>query len=325
MQISDKIKQNKKTVFLFFVILFVIGISGYFYYRYFEKQHHTFRVTFLDVGQGDAALIQFENGEKMLVDCGASKIVLSALGRNLPFYDRTIDYVLATHPDLDHYGGCLDVVKNYHVKEIITNGQGKPADPYWREWDRIMQASGAVLKTMTVHEQWNIASTSLNFLSPDTNLSIPTSSVDSNNFSIVFHLTHNNETFLFTGDMETPLEKVLVDKYCTTSLPLLSKEGVGVVAEMLKSTSTATPPNLPLERGGSGNCPTLQSDILKVGHHGSDGASSELFLSYVKPKTAVISVGPNKYGHPTLRSIRHLERTGAKVVRTDEIGDIIVK
>jgi competence protein ComEC len=314
MPIFDKIKQNKKIVFLIFVILLIISVFGYLYYRYYEIQSHTFRVTFLDVGQGDAALIQFENGEKMLVDCGASKIVLSALGRNLPFYDRTIDYVLATHPDLDHYGGCLDVVKNYHVKEIITNGHGKPADPYWREWDRIMQASGAELKTIAGHEWWSIASTSLEFLSPDINLKMSTSSADSNNFSIVFHLTHNNETFLFTGDMEAPLEKVLVEKYCS-STPDLTLPSPVRRGESISFSSQ--------EKAGM-RCTTLQSDTLKVGHHGSDGASSELFLSYVKPKTAVISVGPNKYGHPTLRAIRHLERAGAKIMRTDGIGDIVL-
>ena len=105
-----------------------------------------------------------------------------------------------------------------------------------------------------------------------------------------FRLTHGDENFLFTGDMEEPLEKLLGEKYCV-------------------STSTCI----------------LNSDILKVGHHGSDGASSELFLSFVKPKTAVISVGKNKYGHPTLRAMRHLERAGAEILRTDLIGDIVLR
>lgn len=321
--------QNKKFLYLL-ICLPALLLFGFFYYQYFETQRHTFHVTFLDIGQGDAALINFADGEKMLVDCGPSKIVLSALGRNMAFYDRTIDYVLATHPDLDHYGGCVDVVKNYHVKEIIVNGHEKPSDPYWREWDKVARESGTVVKVMNAPETWNIASTTLQFLSPDASLPVKFSKSDTNDYSIVFHLVNQISTYLFTGDMETPLEKALVEKYCSSSLPLLSKEGVGVVAGESAAatpsnlvTSTATPSSSPLVRGRGDDCSTLQSDILKVGHHGSDGSSSELFLSYVKSKIAVISVGPNKYGHPTLRAIKHLQRAGAQILRTDQLGDIL--
>ncbi len=272
-----------------FLVLFISGFI-FFYYRYYESELHNFKVTFLNVGQGDAALIQFINGEKMLVDCGPDKIILSALGKNLAFYDRKIDYVLATHPDLDHYGGCIDVVKNYKVKKIITNGKEKPYDPYWREWNKSMIESGAGLVKMDKPDVWTIASDTLQFVSPDPTLSLQAKEIDNNNFSIVFRLTHGDEKFLFTGDMEEPLEKLLGERYCS-------------------STSTCL----------------LQSDILKVGHHGSDGASSELFLSFVKPRIAVISVGKNKYGHPTLRAIKHIERTGAQIERTDLEGDVVVR
>ncbi len=285
----QELSKKRRLSLIIFLVFCIFGLI-FFYYRYSETERHKFKVTFLNVGQGDAVLIQFASGEKMLVDCGPNKIILSALGRNLAFYDRKIDYVLATHPDLDHYGGCIDVVKNYMVKKIITNGKEKPYDPYWREWNKAMMESGAELVKMDKPDVWTIASDTLQFVSPDPTLSLQAKEIDNNNYSIVFRLTHGDEKFLFTGDMEEPLEKLLIEKYCS-------------------STSTCI----------------LNSDILKVGHHGSDGASSESFLSFVKPKTAVISVGKNKYGHPTLRAIRHLERSGAQIRRMDLEGDIVLR
>ncbi len=271
-----------------FFLLFLAGL-----YFYFERQKDRlgFRVVFFNIGQGDATLIQFGNNKKMLVDCGADKKILAKLGRALPFYDRTIDYVLATHPDLDHYGGCIDVLKNYKVKEIIINGRKKEYDPYWRAWDQMIKDEGAIIKIVDSPQEWIIASSTLEFLSPDKSLALDVGADDNNNYSIVFKLKNDRTSFLFAGDMEEPLEKALVQKYCSP-------------------TSTS--------------CPALQSDVFKVGHHGSDTSSGEDFLNFVNPQKAIISVGKNKYGHPSLRVLKKLERAGAEILITDEKGDIIL-
>ena len=65
------------------------------------------------------------------------------------------------------------------------------------------------------------------------------------------------------------------------------------------------------------DCPALHSDVLKVGHHGSPSSSGEDFLAFVRAKQAIISVGPNHYGHPSRRVLKHLERSGAEILRTD--------
>ena len=296
------------------VIFFLLFLAGLYFYFSSNKQTAKFSVTFFDVGQGDAALIQFNDGKKMLVDCGVDKKILSKLGRALPFYDRTIDYLLATHSDLDHYGGCVDVLKNYNVKEIIINGRKKENDPYWRAWDQAIKDEGAIVKIISSPEEWVISSSTLRFLSPDASLPLDVKADDSNNYSIVFKLKNDRISFLFTGDMEEPLEKALVHKYCSSTSSPLFKEGI-------EGRSIDLTLTLPLKREGT--CPALQSDILKVGHHGSDTASGEEFLSLVHPKTAIISVGKNKYGHPSLRILKKLERAGAESLRTDELGDIV--
>lgn len=277
-----------KKIIIIAVLLVLIG--GLFLYTKLNNSQKHFQVTFFDIGQGDAALIQFADGEKMLVDCGPDRKILAKLGRALPFYDRTIDYVLATHPDLDHYGGCVDVLKNYKVKEVIINGHKKENDPYWRAWDQAIKDEGSIVKVMTNPEEWQIASSTLQFFSPDSALPLEVAPADSNNYSIVFKLKNDRTSFLFTGDMEEPLEKALAHKYCSAS-------------------STV--------------CPTLQSDVLKIGHHGSDTASGEEFLNLVRPQTAIVSVGKNKYGHPSLRVLKKLERVEAEILRTDVAGDIV--
>jgi len=278
--------------FLTASLIIVVIIAGLFVYKQINESRHHFQVTFFDIGQGDASLIQFANGQKMLVDCGADKKILAKLGRALPFYDRTIDYVMATHPDLDHYGGCVDVLKNYKVKEIIINGRKKEYDSYWQVWDEAVKNEGAIIKIVDRPQEWVVASTTLEFLSPDSSLALDVKADDSNNYSIVFRLLSGRTSFLFTGDMEQPLEKALVQKYCS-------------------NTSTV--------------CLALQADVLKVGHHGSDSSSGENFLNLVNPQTATISVGKNnRYGHPSLRVLKKLERVGAEILITSEKSDILL-
>ncbi|HSR89589.1 MAG TPA: MBL fold metallo-hydrolase [Candidatus Udaeobacter sp.] len=282
--------KNRKIIFISIIILALL--SGCIFYFYYSQRHpHKFQVTFFDIGQGDSALIQFGNGQKMLVDCGPDKKILAKLGQALPFYDRTIDYVLATHPDLDHYGGCVDVLKKYKVKEIVINGRKKENDPYWRAWDKaVKDEPGGIVKIMDSPEEWVIASSTLDFLSPDASLPLDVAAADSNNYSIVFKLKNDRTSFLFTGDMEEPLEKALVQKYCSTN----------------------------------STCSKLQANILKVGHHGSGSSSGQEFLDLVQPQIAVVSVGKNNhYGHPSLRVLKKLERAGADILRTDKSGDII--
>lgn len=281
--------KNRK-ILLITAIVLVLSLGLLLYFLITESQKHEFKVTFFDVGQGDASLIQFINGQQMLVDCGPDKNILSRLGRALPFYDRSIDYLLVTHPDLDHYGGCIDVLKNYTIKQIIVNGHTKP-DSFWQTWEKTMQAEGAAVKIITDPQVWTIASSTLEFLSPDKDLALKTGTDDSNNYSIIFRLKNGDTSFLFTADMELPLERALLEKYCID---------ISVF-----------------------NCPALEAGILKVGHHGSDTSSGEDFLRAVKAKEGVISNGKNnKYGHPSLRVLRKLERAGMGIIRTDTVGNI---
>lgn len=273
----------------------ILGLSGLIficcilliYIKWQKGQLPFFSVTFFNVGQADSALIRFADGEKMLVDCGADSRVLAKLGRALPFYDRTIDYLLITHFDNDHYGGCAGVLERYRVRNIIDNGDRKDGDRYFQAYDAARQTEGALEEKINGARVLDIGGARLEFFSPDPAFVLKKN--DSNNQSVIFRLTNVSSTFFFAGDAEEPLENFLVSHYCS-------------------ATST---------------CPALRSDVLKVGHHGSDSSSSEDFLSAIAPRDAIISVGKNTFGHPSLRVLRKLGRAGAIVWRTDEFGDII--
>lgn len=273
------------------VILLGVVLSLIFYLQLTSQNDRKFSVSFFDIGQGDSALIKFDNGQKMLVDCGPDRKILSKLGSALPFFDRTIDYLLVTHPDGDHYGGCPAVLQRYQVKNIITNGAQKSGDPYWLAWVKYSKLEQSNNKIINGSEELDIGQEKINFLAPDDNLTVDQNVSGGNNHSIVFLLKSPVGRFLFTGDMEMPLEDAIIDKYCVSSTP----------------------------------CSALKADYLKVGHHGSNSSSGQNFLALVSPKYAVVSVGPNKYGHPSLRVLRKLERAGAQIWRTDEQSDIIVK
>ncbi len=245
-------------------------------------------ITFLDIGQGDATYLKFHNGEDMLIDCAIDGRILEALGRVMDWNDKVIDYLVVTHPDLDHYGGCEEVMNRFEVKKVVYNGLKKEDSKMWQSFNTEAHAKDAYVEIISPFE-WTIASTTLQFLYPDHEISkdskIPglTKDSGSNNTSIVIKVLHGGTSVLLMADAEDALEKYLVEVY--------GEE--------------------------------LDVDILKLGHHGSDSSTSEEFLELTTPYDSVVSTGKdNKYGHPSRRVIKRLERVSSTVWRTDEQGDV---
>ncbi len=282
---------QKKIIIILAVCLAVIA-GLYCYIQITSARGKRFRATFFNVGQGDAALIRFADGQKMLVDCGPDRKILQALGRALPFYDRTIDFLLISHPDLDHFGGCVDVLKRYDVRAVISNGEEPANNPYWLIWKRYLGLEAALNTKIVQARNLDIAGARLEFLAPDPALVLEPKDATDNNKSIVFRLRYQDKSFLFSGDMETPLETALLARYCSST---------------------------PVQ------CPALAADYLKVGHHGSDSSTDAKFLEATAPRTAVVSVGKNSFGHPSFRVLSKLRRAGIELWRTDEKGDIMVE
>lgn len=247
-------------------------------------------VTFLDIGQGDATFIEFGNGEQMLVDCSIDARIIEALGRVMPYYDHDLDYLVITHPDTDHYGGCSEVLERFDVRNIVYTGVQKEDQSWLDFWDKL-ESEPADYYEIDGEGVWEIASTTIHFLYPDHSLAdnsnIPGSEADvsGNNTSIVFKLSYGDMDLLMTGDAEEELEEYLI----------------GVYGDQ------------------------LDVEVLKVGHHGSGSSSMQEFLDIVSPLQTIISCGAgNKFGHPSRRVLKRLERVGSSVWRTDLNGDIII-
>lgn len=168
-------------------------------------------ITFLDVGQGDAAFIVWPDQTQMLIDCGPDTSVLEGLGRVLPFYDRTIDYLVVTHPDLDHYGGCIDVLNRYQIANIVYTGVTK-SDPSWQYFWAEAQAEEAEYHQIEQAQTWQIGSTTLRFLSPDHQVK---ADEKDNNTSIIIKLSFGDSDVLLAADAEAELEEYLVNTYST--------------------------------------------------------------------------------------------------------------
>ncbi|MCL0074410.1 DNA internalization-related competence protein ComEC/Rec2 [Dehalococcoidia bacterium] len=159
----------------------------------------------LDVGQGDSILIQRGN-RQILIDGGPSAgELIYHLGDKLPFWDRTIELLVLTHPDTDHITGLVEVLQRYRVGKILTGGQKSDSDIY-REWRRLIEERGVERIIAQVGQQITMGQgVQLEVLHPS-----DTRWEERNNASVVLRLTYGNFSLLLTGDIETEAEAYLL-------------------------------------------------------------------------------------------------------------------
>jgi len=195
----------KKKVRLFLLLgLFVLNI--FIWSVILGQEKGVLTVAFLDVGQGDAVYIEAPNGNQVLIDSGRSKAVLRELNKVMPFYDRSIDVLLATHPDQDHIGGFPDILKRYDVDFFLDSGRESDSAVYEEvlqltvvdDIKKIQARRGmVVMLDDDVH---------LNILFPDRDVR----DVESNTASVITQLVYGETEFMLTGDSPKTIEEYLV-------------------------------------------------------------------------------------------------------------------
>lgn len=199
------IKQNFKIYFLLLLIIFNVFI---FYHIYYINEANL-TVAFLDVGQGDAIFVKTPEGHQMLVDGGPDSSVLRELGKEMPFYDRSIDVVLATHADQDHIGGLVEVLKRFQV-DLFIRPNATSTSAVYKELENLVKEKNIKEEIVTAPELLTLGrNTEFDILFPTQN----TAGWDTNDSSIVGKLTYGKESFLLTGDSPQLIEKYLVGKY----------------------------------------------------------------------------------------------------------------
>ncbi|OHA78746.1 MAG: hypothetical protein A2V96_02165 [Candidatus Yonathbacteria bacterium RBG_16_43_6] len=242
-------------------------------------------VSFLDVGQGDAIYIEAPNGNQVLIDGGRGRQTLRALGRVMPFWDRSLDLVIATHPDQDHTGGLPDVLSRMQIDGVVTT-ENTSATGVYEAFENEIQKEGAT-RVLARSGERIILDTGvvLEILSPDRNVV----GWETNTASIVAKLSYGTKSFLFTGDAPQEIEKYIISKHIN------------------------------IESGS----PMMASTVLKLGHHGSRTSTSRMFLSAVNPSYAIISAGKeNPYGHPHKEVVNLLDEFNIPSFSTAERGTI---
>jgi competence protein ComEC len=262
------------------------------------------RIDFLDVGQGDSALVTMPDGATLLVDGGgrpdfrkrrdgdmdAEEFEPDARGVGDAVVSEylwwrglsRVDYVLATHADADHIDGLNAVVKNFEVGAALV-ARAPSGDPEFVRFDSNAHDAGVPVYIVGRGDQLHFGAVTVDVLWP------PPAAGDAdlpsgNNDSLVLRLHFGRRTFLLTGDAEADAERALVS---------------------------------------AGD--ELRCDALKVAHHGSRTSSTEAFVAAARPALAVVSVGQDSpYGHPHAEVLARWRASGALVLTTGERGTITV-
>ncbi len=284
-------------IIAFLFILDVLLIV--FVYQNKDCKTNINRVSFLDVGQGDAIYIENDKGQNMLIDTGnKDSDVLNQIRKVENCSRVNIDYLVLTHPDQDHIGEAYNLISKGFVKKVIHNGFLDIDQPGESQTENDLEN---IINTHHITKQNIVDLNTIDFPGFNINVIFPWSKVyegkdkkkDDNYYSIVIKVEKGQKSFLLTGDASMKSERDILDKYCFKKKP----------------------------------CPELESDVLKLGHHGSKTSSSYDFLKIVNATEYIVSAGKNnRYHHPsqeTLDNINLLNKKDSHSRETSLEGNIV--
>lgn len=210
-------------------------------------------VIFLDVGQGDAIFIQTPRGQRILVDGGPSPTsLLAALGQQMPFWERTIDLMVLTHPHDDHVSGLIPVLERYKVKAFLDGGQEHPT-PTYTHCLELVQEEDIPYQLARAGMQIQLGEgLQMKVLHPQSELLSGTGS-DVNNNSIVLHLVYGPISFLLPGDVEEEAEAVLLSSSEDLASTILKSPHHGSSTSLNPRFLEAVSPQLAVIQVGADN------------------------------------------------------------------------
>lgn len=310
-----------------------VGLAGLMAYGYSPNRLHERgigTVAFLNVGQGDAALIRTPEGKHVLIDGGGNlsfhqteedwkmrrdpfetgKDVVVPLLKQRGVH--RLDVVVITHLDADHIGGLQAVLDEIPVGAILFNGTVKSGPTVTRLFQTALDLGIPLFAPVRGDVIRLGPTTSLTILAPDDVPGQPLIREEDkqNDWSLVCLLEMNGRSFLFAGDVEERGERSILEALAVDGERGALKEGR--VAGIGPATTGA----------GDGMIEG-RIDVMKVAHHGSKTSTTPEWLGFWRPAAAVISVGNNNpYRHPHETVLDRLHRFGAQVYRTDVNGEI---
>lgn len=298
---ASLVNRTRRPAYIVAIFVQCVAISLIVFHPFTAAPDNRLHVDFLDVGQGDSALVTAPDGTTILIDGG---------GQPGPFQQRKteedddrferdtrsigeavvseflwhrgldhVDYLIATHADADHIDGLNDIARNFRVRAAFV-ARSPQNDPEFSRFAQTLSARRIPLYTIGAGDELHLGNASATVLWPPPNSSplLPSQ----NNDSIVLKLSFGNQVFLFTGDVEAHAEESLIEANAN-----------------------------------------LQTNVLKVAHHGSRTSSTPAFVNASRPVYAVISVGQTSiFGHPNPEVVKRWQQAGAIVLRTGKSGTI---
>lgn len=298
-----------KQVVLFVVVVFLLGLCIFstfcppIRWKYYVKKPDVsrrgdgeMRIHFLDVGQGDCTLIELPDGKVAMIDGGdVSDITAKAILRYLNALKiKTIDYLIVTHPDSDHCGSLKKVVQQ---KEVL-NAYLPAANPenegaaYAEFYQQLLEED---CKRIFAESGESFGSTDAEYT-----------------FTCVYPYVRNEWSDPYNGESTV----VWLD-YMGTSAIFMGDATWGTETELVRNHELGLLENLGVDLSST--------EILKVGHHGSNSSTSKEFLQYLNVKASVISCGKNNpYGHPMEEVLQKITDAGSKTYRTDNNGTVMI-
>ncbi|MGH7198594.1 MAG: ComEC/Rec2 family competence protein, partial [Candidatus Omnitrophota bacterium] len=244
-----------------------------------------FKMTALDVGQGDAIYFEFPKGGNLLIDSGKGGDSDQGRWVVAPFLKskgvRVIDTLVISHPQEDHIGGMSTILDEFNVRRILEPDRPYDSKLYGRLKRKMKEERAQLVPADADGRLEGYKDVDVLILNPDHEAK---PHKDINDESVVLRITYGRTSFLLTGDIEEAAAR-----------DILSREK------------------------------SLEADVLKVPHHGAKlGAEGELFVKAVSPKVSVISVGErNPYHHPSPKTLAALGAIpGNLIYRTDLSGAI---
>jgi competence protein ComEC len=269
--------------------VFIVALS----WQYLETRTRQLRVTFLDVGSGDAIFVQTPGNHTLLIDGGGSHDGHFDIGRQViaPFlwdrYVRRFDLLALTHPEANHARGLVSVLQLFPTIHLLTNGTPLTA-PYLSDLRTADRRWGTQAHTaLDGQREWQWERLRLTVLAPpsrEEQRQTPWQPPTENDRSLVLRLQYGSVRLLCTGDIQHFTERWLL-----------------------------------------AHRRDLRADILQIPHHGSKTSTLPAFVQHVRPQVAVISLGAgNTYGHPHPHVLGVLSTQGVPVFRTDRHGAVTI-
>ena len=252
-----------------------------------REEGNLFEITFLDVGQGDAAFVKFPDGKAMIIDGGANRRGFDNGERVLdPYLCRigvfSLDLLVLSHPDNDHGGGLAHILRTFDVKRVLGVPHRSLPPPTHSKLHQIVDSKGIPHEFGNAGKIQLTPTAQIDLLHPLDEASVNLVDDDTNNDSLVLKITYGGVRALFTGDIKHETEFALIS-----------------------------------------NGYDLRAEIVKVAHHGSESSSSSQFLEAVNPRAAIFSVGTrNRYGFPAESVVNRYQERSCRLLRTDELGAI---